>query len=115
MKEIREQRLTEEEAFLFKTIEAAVNGLHKAFPDYSEEYILERLAENSMNIYDTYVYLKNPSQSNLVLILEAYYPFTQTDDFVLRGPRENAEFGDLLKIKSERRIAERMNYLNITI
>jgi hypothetical protein len=115
MKEIREQAHSQAELFVFENMLAAINCLHKALPDYSEEYILERLAENSMNVYDTYVYLKNPLQSNLFLILEASYPFTLADDNVLRNGQGTTEYNDLLRIKTERRLLERANYLNIKI
>jgi hypothetical protein len=60
--------ITPDDRYAFDVIDAVVNDLHNHFPKYNKEFIINALEGNSMNISDTYVYLKNPTESIFILI-----------------------------------------------
>ncbi len=59
---------TADDRFAFDVLDEVINELQKYFPKYERKYIQDALEGNSMNIADTYVYLKNPTESMILLI-----------------------------------------------
>lgn len=55
--------INEEDKFLFNIMEKVVNSFEKEFPNFSRDDIVEALKANSMDVNQTYHYLKNPQPS----------------------------------------------------
>lgn len=60
---------TPDDRFAFEAVDAVINELHKHFSKFDRKYIQDVLEGNSMNINDTYNYLKNPNESNIFVLI----------------------------------------------
>jgi hypothetical protein len=58
--------VSEQDRFLFKNVEATVEGFKKEFVSLTSDYIYKALQGNSMDINQTYKYLRNP-ESGIIL------------------------------------------------
>ena len=83
--------INEEDKFIFKAIDNIVDGLCNEFKNYSTDFILETLKQNSMDITKTYIYLKEPIKNKNI-------GFTSLDDKVLLK-KTGEEYKILLKEK----------------
>ena len=96
--------INEEDKFVFKAIDNVLDALTSEFKNYSEEYILETLKQNSMDIGRTYTCLKDPIKSRNI-------GFTPLDDKVLLR-KQGEEYKILLKEKGKEAIQEREEFLS---
>ena len=96
--------INEEDKFIFKAIDNVVDGLSSEFKNYSTDFILDTLQQNSMDIGKTYTCLKDPSKGKLI-------GFTPLDDKVLLR-KQGEEYKILLKEKGKDVIQEREEFLN---
>ena len=96
--------INEEDKFVFKAIENVLDALSSEFKNYSEEYILETLKQNSMDIGRTYTCLKDPIKSRNI-------GFTPLDDKVLLR-KQGEEYKILLKEKGKEATQEREEFLS---
>ena len=96
--------INEEDKFIFKAIDNIVDGLCNEFKNYSTDFILETLKQNSMDITKTYIYLKEPIKNKNI-------GFTSLDDKVLLK-KTGEEYKILLKEKGKDAIQEREEFLN---
>ena len=96
--------INEEDKFIFKAIDNVVDALSSEFKNYSTDFILDTLQQNSMDIGKTYTCLKDPSKGKLI-------GFTPLDDKVLLR-KQGEEYKILLKEKGKDVIQEREEFLN---
>ncbi len=104
-KKINLNKINQQDKFLFKSIDMVVDGLSKEFNNYSKEYILDILQQNSMNIAKTYICLKEPMKSKII-------GFTPLDDKIILKMAKGEEFNNLLREKGKKSILEREEYLS---
>lgn len=96
--------INEDDKFVFKAVDNVVEGLSHEFKNYTQEYILDMLQQNSMDISKTYSCLKEPLKSKAIC-------FTPIDDKVVLK-KEGEEYKILVKEKGKEAISEREDYLN---
>ena len=90
--------------FIFKTIDNVLDVLCSEFKNYGQDYILETLQQNSLDIAKTYACLKDPLKNKTV-------GFTPLDDKVLLR-KQGEEYKYLVKEKGKDAILEREEYLS---
>ena len=98
-------KITQQDKFIFKSIDMVLEGLSKEFSNYSKEYILDILKQNSMNIAKTYICLKEPMKSKII-------GYTPLDDKIILKMKKGEEFNNLLREKGKKSILEREEYLS---
>ena len=96
--------INEEDKFIFKAIDNVMDILTSEFKNYSFDFILETMKQNSMDIFKTYNCLKEPIKNRNV-------GFTALDDKVLLR-KTGEEYKILLKEKGKEAIQEREEFLN---
>ena len=96
--------INEDDKFVFKAIDNVLDAISAEFKNYSPEFILETLKQNSMNISKTYACLKDPFKNRNV-------GFTPLDDKVVLR-KKGEEYKILLKEKGKEAIQEREEFLN---
>ena len=96
--------INEDDKFVFKAIDNVLDAISAEFKNYSPEFILETLKQNSMDISKTYAYLKDPFKNRNV-------GFTPLDDKVVLK-KQGEEYKILLKEKGKEAIQEREEFLN---
>ena len=96
--------INEEDKFIFKAIDNVMDILSSEFKNYSFDFILETMKQNSMDIFKTYNCLKEPMKNRNV-------GFTALDDKVLLR-KTGEEYKILLKEKGKEAIQEREEFLN---
>ena len=96
--------INEEDKFIFKAIDNVMDILTSEFKNYSFDFILETMKQNSMDIFKTYNCLKEPMKNRNV-------GFTSLDDKVLLR-KTGEEYKILLKEKGKEAIQEREEFLN---
>jgi hypothetical protein len=96
--------INEEDKFVFKAIDNVVEALSSEFKNYSQEYILETLQQNSMDISKTYTCLKDPIKGRTI-------GFTPLDDKVLLR-KQGEEYKILQKEKGKDALVEREEFLS---
>jgi len=96
--------INEEDKFIFKAIDNVMDILTSEFKNYSFDFILETMKQNSMDIFKTYNCLKEPMKNRNV-------GFTALDDKVLLR-KTGEEYKILLKEKGKEAIQEREEFLN---
>ena len=97
--------INQEDKFIFKSIDLVLEGLCKEFNNYSKDYILEILQQNSMNIVKTYICLKEPIKSKIL-------GYTPLDDKIIINMKKGEEFNNLMREKGKKSILEREEYLS---
>lgn len=98
------QSINESHKFIFKTVDSVLDALSKEFSNYSKEFILEMLQQNSMDVTKTYLCLKDSKKAKELA-------FTPLDDKVILNMKNGEEFKILLNEKGKAAIAEREEYL----
>ena len=96
--------INEDDKFIFKTIDNVLDVLCSEFKNYGQDYILETLQQNSLDIAKTYICLKDPMKSKII-------GFTPLDDKVLLR-KQGEEYKYLVKEKGKDAIQEREEYLS---
>ena len=96
--------INEDDKFVFKAIDNVVDALSSEFKNYSTDYILDTLQQNSMDIAKTWICLKDPIKNKNV-------GFTPLDDKVLLR-KQGEEYKILLKEKGKDAINEREQFLS---
>ena len=96
--------INEENKFIFKAIDNVLDTLSSEFKNYTTDFILDTLQQNSMDIYKTYICLKEPMKNKNV-------GFTPLDDKVLIK-KQGEEYKILLKEKGKDSIQEREEFLS---
>ena len=96
--------INEEDKFIFKAIDNVLDTLSSEFKNYSVDYILETMKQNSMDISKTYNCLKEPMKNRNI-------GFSALDDKVLLK-KTGEEYKILLKEKGKEAIQEREEFLN---
>ena len=96
--------INEDDKFVFKAIDNVVDALSSEFKNYSTDFIVDTLQQNSMDIGKTYLCLKDPMKSKTI-------GFTPLDDKVLLR-KQGEEYKILLKEKGKDAINEREEFLN---
>ena len=96
--------INEDNKFIFKVIDNVLDGFSSEFKNYTKDFILDTLQQNSMDIYKTYICLKEPMKNKNV-------GFTPLDDKVLLR-KQGEEYKILLKEKGKEAIQEREEFLN---
>ena len=96
--------INEDDKFVFKAIDNVVDSLSSEFKNYSTDFIVDTLQQNSMDIGKTYLCLKDPMKSKTI-------GFTPLDDKVLLR-KQGEEYKILLKEKGKDAINEREEFLN---
>ena len=96
--------INESDKFVFNAIDNVLDGLSSEFKNYSTDFILETLQQNSMDIAKTYACLKEPLKNRNL-------GFTPLDDKVLLR-KKGEEYKILLKEKGKEAIEEREEFLN---
>ena len=96
--------INEDDKFIFKAIDNVVDSLSSEFKNYSTDFILDVLQQNSMDIGKTYICLKDPIKNRNV-------GFTPLDDKVLLR-KKGEEYNILTKEKGKEAIREREEFLN---
>ena len=96
--------INEEDKFIFKAIDNVLDVLSSEFKNYSVDYILETMKQNSMDISKTYNCLKEPMKNRNI-------GFSALDDKVLMK-KTGEEYKILLKEKGKEAIQEREEFLN---
>jgi hypothetical protein len=96
--------INEDDKFVFKAIDNVLDSFSSEFKNYSTDYILDTLQENSMDISRTYTCLKEPTKRKTI-------GFTPLDDKVLLK-KQGEEYKILLKEKGKDAIQEREEFLN---
>ena len=96
--------INEEDKFIFKAIDNVMDILSSEFKNYSFDFIIETMKQNSMDISKTYNCLKEPMKNRNV-------GFTALDDKVLLK-KTGEEYKILLKEKGKEAIQEREEFLN---
>ena len=96
--------INEEDKFIFKAIDNVLDTLSSEFKNYSVDYILETMKQNSMDISKTYNCLKEPMKNRNI-------GFSALDDKVLLK-KTGEEYKLLLKEKGKEAIQEREEFLN---
>ena len=100
----RMNTINEEDKFIFKAIDNVMDILSSEFKNYSFDFILETMKQNSMDISKTYNCLKEPMKNRNV-------GFTALDDKVLLK-KTGEEYKILLKEKGKEAVQEREEFLN---
>ena len=96
--------INEDDKFVFKAIDNVLDAISAEFKNYSPEFILETLKQNSMDISKTYACLKDPMKNRNI-------GFTPLDDKVVLR-KQGEEYKILLKEKGKEAIQEREEFLN---
>ncbi len=96
--------INEDDKFVFKAIDNVLDSLSSEFKNYTNDFILDTLQQNSMDITKTYLCLKEPMKNKNV-------GFTPLDDKVLLR-KQGEEYKILLKEKGKDAIQEREEFLN---
>ena len=96
--------INEEDKFIFKAIDNVLDTLSSEFKNYSVDYILETMKQNSMDISKAYNCLKEPMKNRNI-------GFSALDDKVLLK-KTGEEYKILLKEKGKEAIQEREEFLN---
>jgi hypothetical protein len=96
--------INEEDKFVFKAIDNVLDVLSSEFKNYSNDFILETLQQNSMDIGKTYACLKEPIKNKNI-------GFTPLDDKVLLR-KQGEEYKILVKEKGKEAIQDREEFLN---
>ena len=96
--------INEEDKFVFKAIDNVLDALSSEFKNYSSDFILETLQQNSMDIGKTYACLKEPIKNKNI-------GFTPLDDKVLLR-KQGEEYKILVKEKGKEAIQDREEFLN---
>lgn len=104
-KKIIIDKVNQHDKFIFKSIDIVLEALCKEFNNYSKEYILDILKQNSMNIEKTYVCLKEPMKAKII-------GYTPLDDKIILKMKKGEEFNNLLREKGKKSILEREEYLS---
>ena len=95
--------INEEDKFIFKAIDNVLDTLSSEFKNYSTDYILETMKQNSMDISKTYNCLKEPMKNRNI-------GFSALDDKVLLK-KTGEEYKILLKEKGKEAVQEREEFL----
>ena len=95
--------INEEDKFVFKAIDNVLDVLSSEFKNYSSEFILETLQQNSMDIGKAYACLKEPIKNKNI-------GFTPLDDKVLLR-KQGEEYKILVKEKGKEAIQDREDFL----
>ena len=96
--------INEDDKFVFKAIDNVLDSLSSEFKNYTNDFILDTLQQNSMDITKTYLCLKEPMKNKNV-------GFTPLDDKVLLR-KQGEEYKILLKEKGKDAIQEREEFLS---
>ena len=96
--------INEEDKFIFKAIDNVLDALTSEFKNYTSDFILETLQQNSMDIGKTYACLKEPMKNKNI-------GFTALDDKVLLR-KQGEEYKILVKEKGKEAIQDREEFLN---
>ena len=104
-KKRKHNEINPKDKFIFKCVDMVMEGLYKEFSNYSKDYILEILQQNSMNIAKTYICLKEPIKSKII-------GYTSLDDKIILKMKKGEEFNNLLREKGKKSILEREDYLS---
>ena len=96
--------INEDDKFVFKAIDNVLDSLSSEFKNYTNDFILDTLQQNSMDITKTYLCLKEPMKNKNV-------GFTPLDDKVLLR-KQGEEYKILLKEKGKDAIQETEEFLN---
>ena len=96
--------INEDDKFVFKAIDNVLEAISSEFKNYSPDFILETLKQNSMDIAKTYMCLKEPLKNKNV-------GFTALDDKVLLR-KQGEEYKILEKEKGKEALKEREEFLN---
>ena len=96
--------INEEDKFVFKAIDNVLDALISEFKNYTSDFILETLQQNSMDIGKTYACLKEPMKNKNI-------GFTPLDDKVLLR-KQGEEYKILVKEKGKEAIQDREEFLN---
>ncbi len=96
--------INEDDKFVFKAIDNVLDAISAEFKNYSPEFILETLKQNSMDISKTYACLKDPMKNRNI-------GFTPLDDKVILR-KQGEEYKILQKEKGKDALVEREEFLS---
>lgn len=64
---IKKAAVTEDDKDLFNQLDEVVKEFEENFPEHSKEFIIDALKSNSLNLKNTYLYLKDPEAMKGIL------------------------------------------------
>lgn len=103
-----------EDKFMLKNLDELVNDLLLIFKDYSKDFIIDALKGNSMDIEQTYYFLKDPNPSNYFNNVFIDRIFTELDDEILKNMKDTELYKNLVTRKGQGKIQERIDFLNLS-
>jgi hypothetical protein len=100
-------RFTEEDKFLFSCFDDIVSTLSKEFKSYPKEFIINALKINTLNLINTYEYLKKPhNPQNEKLI------FNSSDDHVIKYMANTDFYKEIVDIHGLQSVKDREFFLS---
>lgn len=103
--------VNQDEKYLFHVIDNCVDVLHQEFNSFPKEYILETLIGNSMNLQQTYQYLKNPTQG-IINIFMLGHLFTEPENQIIKSMKDSAEYNQLISKLGKDKVRDRIDFLS---
>lgn len=100
-------RFNEEDKFIFTCIDNVVQALSKELKDVPSDLIINALKLNTMNIPQTYEYLKKP-----YLPLNEKATFNVGDDHVIKFMKDTTFHKELVDTKGKDAVANREYFLS---
>jgi hypothetical protein len=100
-------KFTEEDKFVFSCIDNIVDTISKEFKDIPKEFIINALKINTLNLSNTYEYLKKPHNSQVEKLT-----YNSGDDHVLKYMKGTNFYKELLDIHGAESVADREYFLS---
>lgn len=100
-------RFTEEDKFVFNCLDDTINTLCKEVPHASRDLVLNALKINTLNIPQTYEYLKKPHLPN-----NEKLTFNHGDDHVIRYMKDSVFYRELIDTKGRDNVETREFFLS---
>lgn len=100
-------RFNEEDKFVFSCIDNVINTMSKELKDVPRDLVINALKINTMNIPQTYEYLKKP-----YLPANEKATFNVGDDHVIKFMKESTFYRELVETKSKDGVANREYFLS---
>jgi hypothetical protein len=101
-------KFTEEDKFVFSCFDDIIDTFGREFDEIPKEFIINALKINTLNIAQTYEFLKKPHRHPLI----EKSIFNSADDHVIRYMKHTPFYKELIEVHGEASVEDREYFLN---
>lgn len=98
-------KFTEEDKFIFSCLDGIVESLQREFKEFNKDFIVQALKMNTLNLPQTYEYLKRPRHVEKNI-------YNSGDDHVLKYMRETGFYKELVDLHGKSSVEDREFFLS---